>query len=390
VKLLTELFVPLRSGLLVPLCSALLSSGVALAQSAAVLSAHNADFMRGLIRYRYYDLAEALGKTVASSNLPETEKSNIAILVADLDGAKDTREGDSAGAKDAILQAIKLREERIAKDPTSNDADVLRAEVTDKYGLLANAYKDAITAEKDPQKQATLRKEGDELFRATEKRLESFRDEAAKNRKADKPETEVPYLVAFFDLGRMKYYHSLLFAPGSIECKHVVDQAIEMLEDFGLEYSDRLVAFEAKLIVSLCHRQEGRRDAAIASADDAIALRERVDKDGKGVYKLEDDAASVVSKGFAQKLTFLREVESDDRRWDKIIAVAKDYLTTTPNPLKAEMGLAVFAEMADAYLMKGDIAQAKAVMEQLIVEDPGHERQLLRILRSRGPLLSDR
>src|SRR5262245_40414554 len=251
------------------------------------------------------------------------------------------REGNSAGGKDAILQGIKLREERIAKDPTSNDADLLRAEVTDHYGKLGNAYKDAIADEKDPQKQAALRKEGDELFRAAEARLAAFRDEAAKSRKEDKPETEVPYLIAFFNLGRMKYYHSLLFAPDSLECHHAVDQAIEMLEDFGLEYSDRLVAFEAKLIVSLCHKQEGKRDDAIASAEEAIALRERVEKDPKGLYKLDDEAASVVSKGFAQKIAFLKEVESDEQRFDKIIAVAKDYLTTTPNPLKAESGFAV-------------------------------------------------
>jgi tetratricopeptide (TPR) repeat protein len=341
---------------------------VALAQSAAVLSAHNADFMRGLIAYRYYDLAEALAKTVAASNLPETEKSNIAIIAADINDPAVGASG--AGRKDAILQAIKLREDRIAKDPASNDADILRAEVTDHYGKLANAYKDAIGEEKDPQKQAALRKEGDELFRTAEARLAAFRDEAAKNRKEDKPETEVPYLIAFFNLGRMKYYHSLLFAPDSIECHHAVDQAIEMLEDFGLEYSDRLVAFEAKLIVSLCHKQEGKRDDAIASAEEAIALRERVEKDPKGVYKLDDDAASVVSKGFAQKIAFLKEVESDEQRWDKIIALAKDYLTTTPNPLKAEMGLGVLAEQAEAYFNKGDTAQAKAGAEQLIDEDP--------------------
>ena len=112
---------PLHSLLLIPFCA-----GAAIAQSPAVLSKNNTDFMRGLINYRYYDLAEGLAKTVAGSSATDTEKQNIAILASDLTRLKERVAGNSAGEKDAIIAMIKLREASIAKAPESAESDALQ------------------------------------------------------------------------------------------------------------------------------------------------------------------------------------------------------------------------------------------------------------------------
>jgi tetratricopeptide (TPR) repeat protein len=355
----------LLSLLLISLCA-----GTALAQSPAVLSKSNTDFMRGLINYRYYDLAEGLAKSIGTSSLADVEKSNIAILASDLARVKQRVEGNAAGEKDAIIAAIKLREASIEKAPEAADSDQLRAEVTDQYGNLANAYKDTLAEEKDPKKQADLRKEGDALFDIAIKAMAAQKTLTEGKRVESQPETNIPFVIAFFNLGRLRYYRSLLFAPDSLEGKHANEQALESLDEFDLEFGDLLVAFEAKLIVSLCHKQLGKTEDAIAAVDEAIALRTRVDQDSKGVYKVEGDAASVISKAFAQKLSLLKDVDADEQRWDKILDSAKDYFATIPNPLRAEMGLAVLAAATEAHLMKGETAEAKSGSEKLIEEDP--------------------
>ena len=350
---------------LLPICAA-----SALAQTPAILSPHNSDFLKGLMQRGYFDLAEGLARAVEASSLPDVEKKRVAILALDIKAGKLGREGDAQQQKEVIIQTIKAREATIAQNPDSKESDTLRAEVTDQYGLLANVFKEAIAAEKDPQKQAAMRKEGDDLFRTAEEAMLGRRGETEKKRVADKPETDIPYVIAFFDLGRMKYYHSLLFPPESIEGKHAIEGALTVLDEFDLEFSDLLVAFEAKLIVSLCHKQLGHLEDALACTDEAIALRERVEKDQKGVYKVDEDAASVISRAVAQKQSFLKDNEADEQRWDKIIAAAKDYQATIPNPLRAEQGLAVLAAQAEAYMMKGESADAKATAEKLTEEDP--------------------
>jgi tetratricopeptide (TPR) repeat protein len=220
----------------------------------------------------------------------------------------------------------------------------------ERYGQLSQIKKEVVAQlcaegqpffgkEKDVNLIAQLQKEGQASFSSAEENIKK-RIEELTERKED-PAVEGTYISARFNLPKTYYLHSLLYPAGDFAKKKLLEDAITAFQEFGLDYSDRLLNYEACIFAGLCYKELASKEDAIQSFNEAIALREQYEKDAKGVWLVEPASADVVSKAVLQKINML--VDQNDSRG--AVDVAKDYFATVMDPYEALNGLAILAAM---------------------------------------------
>lgn len=352
---------------IVPAAGLIFAAAAAPAQSAAVLGSSNAAYVEGLWRAGYIDLADKMGQLVASSNLPDPEKKAVADVHRKLQIAISGNEGNWAMRRDLILQTLAEKKAQLqAAKPESEAGINALAEVVEQYRLLSDALAALFAEEKDPEKLATMRKEADELYTAAENDLKERKVANEKLKSDEKEGSEIPFLLAFYGLGKLKYYHSLVLQADSVPAKKRVEEALEVLEEFDLEFSDSLAGFEAKLTQALCQQRLGRPELAVDACSDAIALRERFTKNQSGVWQVDKNAADVVSAAVLQKMLFLK----DQKEWQKVVDAGKDYFATVSDAMEASQGKAVYHAMGEAHIQLGQTEAAQAIATKLTELDP--------------------
>jgi tetratricopeptide (TPR) repeat protein len=346
----------------------LLLGSALLGQTTEVLGPHNVAFLEGLWRNGYLEYADAIGRLVEASNLPAPEKQLVGTSYTRLQIAVKAKEGDAKGRRDLVLKVLAEKAAQITAAPAGSDAAVdALGEWIDQFRLLADAVAEALGQESDLSAQTKMREESEKYFTAGETELQEKKKTFDKLRKDDDPATDAPFLVAFYGIGKLYYYHSLLFAADSPGGKRLVQQSLDTLEEFDLEFGDTLAAFEAKLTTALCHQRLGDAEQALADCDDAIKLRERFEPRGKdGVYPVDRNAADVIAVAFVQKAMMLK----DRKEPAKIIEAAKDYFATIPDALQAQQGPGVLAAKAEAHLALGETDAATADAQKLQEIDP--------------------
>ncbi len=333
------------------------------AQSPAILGPSNAAFVEGLWRVNYIQEALRVAELVAASTLPDSEKKAVELIHTRLQIALKTQSGDAVGRRDLVLKGLEDKATQLkAADLKSEAASILVGEWIDQFRLLADAMVEALAQEQDPEKVAGLRKDAETVFKAAVTDLEQRKAECEKIRSDEVPGSEIPLLVAFYGLGRLHYYHSLIHPADSLHAKHHVEVSLDTLEEFDLDFSDSLAAFEAKLTQALCHQRLGNIEGALAACDEGIALRERFDRNKDGVYPVDKDAADVIAAASLQKSLFLQ----DQKDWAKVVVVAKDFFATIPQPLEAAQGPALLAAMANAHVQLGENEVATKEAQQLV------------------------
>jgi len=335
------------------------------AQSADVLApSGNAAFLEGLWRYNYIEQAKKVGDLVEASNLPESEKKAVAEIYRRLKIALSIKNDDAIARRDLVLQGLNEKAAQLRSAEANSEAAVqLMSEYIEQFRLLADALVGAF-AQEAPEKVTEARKTYDELFTAAEAEFEAAKKAGETHRDDAKPGSEIPLLVAYYGLGRLYYYHSLIHPDDSLLGKRKAEQALTTLEEFDLEFSDTFTAYEAKLTQALAHKRLGNLEAAMGACDDAIRLREAFgEKDKNGVWsRVEPEGADVISAAVLQKTLFL----ADDKNHTQIVEVANDYLKNIPAALDAMRGKDVLVARASAYVQLGDNIAAKKDAEQLM------------------------
>lgn len=332
-------------------------------QSAAVLGPRNARFLEGLWRAGYIEEAKRIGELVAASKLPDAEKKAVDTIYDRLKLAILIKEGDGKGRKEHVQKQIAEKKAEVDAAPANSEAQIDKlAELIDQYRLLADAMTAVLAQETDATAQATARKEVDQQFEAFEKELKDKAAATDKLRDENKPGTELPFLVSTYGLGRVYYYHALLFPPDDYGGKKLIEKSLAVLEDFDLEFGDSFAAFEAKLTTALCQARLGDVNTAIEVCNDAIALRTRFDKDKNGVYQVDRNAADVIAAAVLQKTLFLKDLKEHS----KILDATKDYLHSIPKPLEAPQGPNVLAAQAEAQMELGDSEGASQSAQKLV------------------------
>ncbi len=370
------------------------ASGVAHGQTVAVLGRADAEFASALLRGGYTDLAEKLCTLLQTQgNLPPEEAAGVKALHLDLRLDLALREVDLSKRKDLLTTILQEKEDVVRQYSGRKVAEDTSLSLPDVYQKLGETISRAIQTEKDPGLIGQLQKEGGEVFKAAEAKLESrIQDLNVLISEATTPNQkwEEALIAARYNLPRTRYFHAMLYGKSDTTTRDVhLDAAILGFQEFNLDYSDTIYGYEGLIYEGLCHKEKESFEDAFKAFDDAIALRDGYDLDSKGVYaEMNEVVADIVSWAVLQKVT----LQVERNLVPDAISEAKTFLDTTPTPDVTRHGLAVREALAQAYLKSGDTKNAGAQADKLVEADSrgpwgaaGREIQG-RLLQSGGPV----
>lgn len=369
-------------------------AGTAQGQTTAVLGRADAEFASALLRGGYTDLAEKLCTLLQTQgNLAPEEAAGVKALHLDLRLDLALREVDLIKRKDLLTTILQEKEDVVRQYSGRKVAEETSLTLPDVYQKLGETISRAIQKEKDPGLVTQLQKEGGEVFKAAEAKLESrIQDLNALIAEATtpNPKWEEALIAARYNLPRTRYFHAMLYGKSDTTSRDVhLDAAILGFQEFNLDYSDTIYGYEGLIYEGLCHKEKESWEDAFKAFDDAIALRDGYELDSKGVYsEMNEVVADIVSWAVLQKVT----LQVERNLLPDAISEAKTFLDTTPTPDAARHGLAVREALAQAYLKSGDTKNASAQADKLVEADArgpwgaaGREIQG-KLLQSGGPV----
>lgn len=347
-------------------------AGLAHGQSPAVLGRADADYASALLRGGYTDLAEKLCTLLQTQgNLPPEEAAGVKALHLDLRLDLALREPDLIKRKDTLKSILDEKEDLVRQYAGRKIAEDTAAGLPEVYQKLGETISRAIQSEKDPGLISQLQKEGGDVFKAAESKLEariSELNDLIAEATTPNPKLDEGLIAARYNLPRTRYFHALLFGKSDTTSRDIhLDEAIKGFQEFGLDYGDTLFGYEGLIYEGLCYKEKENWEDALKAFDDAIALRDGYEPDSKGVYSgMGPYEADLVSWGVLQKVTLLVE----RGQTADAIAEAKTFFDTVPTPDEARHGLAIREMLAQAYLKAGDFRAAGAQADKLIEADP--------------------
>ncbi|MBL8861844.1 MAG: tetratricopeptide repeat protein [Planctomycetes bacterium] len=347
-------------------------AGLAHAQSPAVLGRNDADFASALLRGGYTDLAERLCTLLQTQgNLPPEEAIGVKALHLDLRLDLALRESDLFKRKELLTRILEEKEDIVRQYSGRKVAEETSSTLPEVYQKLGETISRAIQAEKDTGLIMQLQKEGGDVFKAAEAKLEArikeLNDLIAESTTTN-PKLEEALTTARYNLPRTRYFHALLYGKSDTTTRDVhLNEAIAGFQEFGLDYGDTIFGYEGLIYEGLCYKEQENWDDAFQAFDDAINLRDQFTLDSKGVYSdMGAIVADLVSWAVLQKVT----LQLERGLTNPAIAEAKTFLDTTPDVDLTRHGLAVRAQLAGAYLKAGDTRNAGAQADRIVAADP--------------------
>ncbi len=337
-----------------------------------ILSKDDAEFARRLGKAGFPDLAdEVLRALIGSKAAGSDEAAQTELLRSDLLNELSQRETDPERRRSMLLEVVAAREAFVEAQKGTPAADEVGARLPELYLSVGEVISSLAQKESDPDKAKAQKEEVANLFRRSEKllntrlndlnvvRTENRDDEAANNQ----------YMLTAYNLVRTSYFHAILLDPGAPSRSILLDRVTELMGDFELEFSDQLLCYDALIYSGLARKAAGDFEGALRYLDASIAVRETYGTTPGGVYDIAADVADIVSSAALQKLLILLE-EGPAKSVPAAIDLAKDFLSTTPSPYSSGRGLAVLAKLAEAYDVSGDRSLAEETARRLIEVDP--------------------
>lgn len=343
-------------------------ASTARAQSPAVLGKQDAEFAMALKRAGYTDLAERLVATIEKAGKATPEES-ITLKALHLDLRLDLalREVDPYKEKDLLRTILQEKEDFVRSYSGRPIAEEVRNSLPDIYRLMGDSISSAIAKEKDPALIAQLQKEGSETYTKAEDALAARIKELQEKDDSGSDETVAALLPLRFNLPRMMYFHALLYPKEEFRRKDLLNKAITGFQEFGLDYNGYLNNYEALILEGLCHKELEDLATAKDAFKEAFKFPEALlEKNSKGYYDLSKDMADTVSEAGLQWMNLLMA----EKDYAGALAIAKEYIDTTPGAYETRRGLAILAVKAEAHLALNDTKSAGEAADKLVEEDP--------------------
>lgn len=333
-----------------------------------ILGRDNIEFARALNDAGYSDLAEMVCAAIdqAPGSTAE-EKSGASALRLDIHLGEATSIPDLDERRRKLAENLKEREKIISEQPELAEKIGLREDMPRVYQYLAEATIAAIEREQDQAKIATLRDEGAKVFtdglRALTEKADSLRE------KRDDPKFNDQYMLATYNLARLKYFRALLYAPGDPNREIWLNKSIEAQTEFLIDYSETLLAFEGLIFQGLAHWKLNKPTEALTDFNDAIALREYYKDPNTNAFDFKDIAVQevdVIANAFVQKTKLLVEMDKKD----EAIATAREFLTQFPDNLSPNASYSVQFALIEAAQAMGDDNLATEEAKKVRDRDP--------------------
>jgi hypothetical protein len=338
-----------------------------------VFGRDNAAFARGLFRNGFDQLASDFCAAFVEWNeaRPE-EKAAVRSVYLDMRLEEARQDSDPVKRKDALSQILKEKEAFIAEYAGSTEAKEAEAAMPDAYRMLGEALVTAIEKVTDPEQAKALREEGSNAFAHVQEVLRKQK-RAAEDALSDATLTDEQTdalrdqrATAWFNLARTEYFRAQLYGKEDPERARRLKLTMQTLQEFALEFDDKVLAYNGYVFQGLCEKELGDGDAALASFDQAIGLREAFDLGDDGKYKVSEGIDDVVSWAVLQKVNALTALGRDDEALEAV----GDFYSHSPAPERAQFGLALLAARAEAEMRAGATKSAEASAQRLLDLDP--------------------
>jgi tetratricopeptide (TPR) repeat protein len=351
-----------------------ITAGAALAQTESVLGQDNAAFARALLAEGYPDLAGGVCKVIekldSQGKAQFLEVLEVKALGLDLRLEATRRESDLAKRKQSLRSIIDDANAFIQENARSKVAEFVRSNILSTYLELATTLTAMLGREQDPAAGATLREEGQTLFEQAKVSLRERIDQFGRvldEGSGDLSYAERQQMQASFNLARMTYLQSRLYAAGSPEQSKLLKEALEAFQDFGFDYSETLQNFQGIIYQGLCREALGQNEDALVDYDDTITqMCGLYAPNAAGKFEMLPEEADVVSGAALRKATLLLKLGRNEEARD----VAKAFFATIADSMLTTSGLELLALQAESELAAGDIAGASATAQSLVDYDP--------------------
>ena len=330
----------------------------------------NAEYARQIFRLGYWDLAEKFCTDFEAWPSGEAaEKAAVRSVYLDLRLEIARDEQNPQKRREAVEQLLKEKEEFIKTYAGTAEASEAEYSLPDAYRMLGEAITDALKKESDGATAVQMRQAGSDAFAHAEQVLRTRRSKIEASL-ADTEISESASLdlsdqrsIVWYNIARTTFFRAQLFPQGDPARVKFLKDALRSLQDFALEYDDKLVNYEGLIIQGLCDKELGDTKQALIDFDDVIALRDGFEEQGDPVPQ---DVEDVISSAVRQKMLFL----SEGGNKAEAIDCAKEFFAKSKQPQKAQFGLALLAEQANLELEGGDTAAAQATAAKLEQLDP--------------------
>lgn len=358
-----------------PFLFALALAGTASAQSGAVLSGKNdAAFARKLYERGFPDMAEAIcGLLEKSDKLSPTDAVTVKSLHIDLRLDLAKKITDLSKKKDEIKQALQDKEAFVKQYQGTPEAEIAALNMPDAYAQLGDTIKALIQQETQPAVIADYQAEGGRVYQEAEDGLKARIEELSKlaaEKEEEDPKLIEQLMAVRFNLPRTMYGHAQLFPKDEWKRKDLLERAIKLIQEFGLDYSGVAYAYYASILEGQCHKELDKPEDALSVWSGVIrelagTAEEPAWEVKNGQAQISPEVCDLVAKTLLQKMLVYTEL---NRSADGI-AEAKDYFTRLRGAYDSEAGLAVLAQMGELQILAGDTAGAEQSANKLIELD---------------------
>lgn len=347
-------------------------AGPAAAQTAGVLAGKNdADFARKLYDRGYSDMAEAICTLLEKSGkLSGNEEVAVQSLHIDLRLELAKKTTDLAKKKDLVKQALADKESFIKQHQGSPEAESAALNMPDAYALLGDTIKQLVQKETQPAVIADYQAEGGRIYQEAEDGLKARiaeLQELASQKEEEDPKLTEQLMSARFSLPRTMYGHAQLFAKDEWKRKDLLESAIKLIQEFGLDYSGVAYSYNAAILEGLCEKELDKKDDALAVWSGVINELAGPDlwEVKNGLAQIDPAACDIVALALLQKLLLYTEMGKTAEG----IAEAKEYFAKLRGAYDANVGPAVLAQMGELQLLAGDSAGVEQTANKLIEID---------------------
>lgn len=338
-----------------------------------ILGRHDLEFARALVRNGYPDLADELLTTIESGKSRSKDDALFAqalrLELAEFDAYAQT---DPLQQGQAIERVVTDMERFVQEHPGTTAADSLSDRLLDLYRGFGERVAAMLANEDTAAEAKKLRGTGEKMFERAIESLKTERDEIqAKREELSKkladpdPELERRAMLVAYNLARAYYFHAQILDDDFLKNTRLKN-ALGILADIQLEFSDQLLCYEGYIYEGLSQRDLGSPEEALVAFDYAIGLRDTYERGANGLYMIAPDAADIVSSAVLQKVILL--LQKGDA--PAALEVVKDFFATIPDAGQTLKGLAILGQQAEAQKKLGDQKGVEATAQRMIELDP--------------------
>jgi len=353
------------------------------ADNPALAGKKDYEFARGLLKRKWYDMAEKVFRELADKGENDELRKKGLLGCIEVLKKRAEDEPDPEKKKKLFNEAIKRY-----KDFLSGSADInAQFNLAELLKTKGKEFIDLARDEEDPKEKAKLQKEAQEAFVEAVDLIKGFVDkmEEIKEKKGgidglSNEEKDQAQRGSFYHAEL--YYEMAKIYEGSRDKKmEFLNKAIVLFEEFLWDWEEFVSAFHAYVKKGLCYLEMGQFEQAIEAYRSVII----------GIDLTDARPAMLRLAEVLHKKAYFRIIEAFNRagKFDQALREAAKLEEAFPKIIEDDAlnfsdGRFALMEKAKAYAGKGEYSSAIATVMPIVKMGGGHARLAVRLLSEWG------